>query len=407
MSTLQPAALPSASRPMPEAYLAAFEPGLSPAASTAASPHASAPTLAGGPQTSSALDLDQQAGRGGERAAAQPASLLFSFASPLTLQDTELNNLARSQTQRIETSRTRATQEERRATPHAAAAAFLASGAGGHRERRAVAREDARDGARRASGGETSARELALATRAAGSEPQRDQAQLTSERTPAAQATSAAQVARGILNGRGEQARRAARVAHARPNVDPGPAATPAQLLDPRVRDNADAELLAAALQRSIVDSSTQRAEQRGPGAGGVDDPNGGLSPSGLGRGARALPYLPGLGDASALDTRDARYLRWFVEQKERVQNEVSFPKARALSKDQGVSIYRVVVRRDGKLAGAPYLVRSSGYPDFDQAAVVAIRRASPFSPLPERLLPDADDLTLLIPVAFSNPMVQ
>jgi TonB family protein len=107
------------------------------------------------------------------------------------------------------------------------------------------------------------------------------------------------------------------------------------------------------------------------------------------------------------LDTQDARYVRWFVEQKERVQNELSFPKPRALAKDQGISIYRVVVRRDGRLAQSPYLVRSSGFADFDEAAVVAIRRAAPFSPLPERLLPEALDVTLLIPVSFSNPMVQ
>jgi TonB family protein len=432
MLTLQPPRQPGAALRIARPYSVAFDAWQPPTAPPAPL-HASAVTLAGGPVSASALDLDQSAGRGGERAAPQPASLLFSFASPLTLQDTELNNLARSQTQRIETARTRATQEERRATPHAAAAVFLASGSGGHRERRAAAREDARDGAEQGTSKESwldSEQDFAVAARAAAGQPSFAPEACAAAAEPdllapaaggarepvtrpagqASEVASASQAssARGILRGRGEQARRSARVAHARPNVDPGPAATPAQTLDPRVRDNADAELLAAALQRSIVDSSTQRAEQRGPGAGGVEDPAApGLSRAGIGRGARALPYLPGLGDASALDTRDARYLRWFVEQKERVQNELTFPKARALGKDQGVSIYRVVVRRDGQLAGAPHLVRSSGYADFDQAAVLAIRRAVPFSPLPERLVPEADGLTLLIPVAFSNPMVQ
>jgi TonB family protein len=208
------------------------------------------------------------------------------------------------------------------------------------------------------------------------------------------------------LRGVGARSSLAARVAHARPNVDHGPAATPAEALDAKVRDNQDAELLAATLQRSIVDASTQRAKQRAPGEGGAEG-SAGLSLAEQGRGARALAYSPGPGSAAALDTEDARYVRWFVEQKERVQNELSFPKPRALAKDQGISIFRVVVRRDGRLAQSPSLVRSSGFADFDEAAVVAIERAIPFSPLPERLLPNALDVTLLIPVAFSNPMVQ
>ena len=55
----------------------------------------------------------------------------------------------------------------------------------------------------------------------------------------------------------------------------------------------------------------------------------------------------------------------------------------------------------------APMLVRSSGFSDFDAAAVAAIQRAAPFEPLPPSLAPELDRLSLLIPVAFANPMVQ
>src|SRR5687767_11892733 len=64
------------------------------------SPHATSqgqqPTLPvpeapGGPDSESALDTDQREGRGGAEAAAERAALLFSFPSPITLQDTELN----------------------------------------------------------------------------------------------------------------------------------------------------------------------------------------------------------------------------------------------------------------------------------------------------------------------------
>jgi TonB family protein len=275
---------------------------------------------------------------------------------------------------------------------------FLASGSVGHRERRAPAATDARDGAP-----EHHAREAALAS------SQHQAGELVAAPPPVhTQAASAARAARGIMLGTGARPSLAARVAHARPNVDRGPSATPAEVLEPKVHDDIDAELLAATLQRSIVDSSTQRAAREAAGFGGVADPaQTGLSSRGQGTGSRALPYLPGPGEGSALDTSDARYVRWFTDQRKRVQDELIFPRPRALAKDQGISIYRIVVRRDGRLSGSPHLVRSSGYADFDEAAVVAIQRAVPFSPLPARLLPDSSDVTVLIPIAFSNPMVQ
>jgi TonB family protein len=364
----------------------------------------------GGPETKSALDLDARPGRGGVDVSEERELLLFSFASPLTLQDTDLNNLRKNQVQRIATSPLRATQEERRATPHPADAVFLASGAVGHAQRREPAPHDAQQGAEMAAlkprveasaeaeahrrAGDLPRDDLSVEARGAAREPKQE-AQRPRLLTP-----------RGIAHGTSKRAQLAAKVQFARPNVDRGPPATPAEALDARVRDNHDAELLAAAMQRSIVDASSQRAQRRAEGSGGASD-GPGLDHEGESRGARAHPYLPGPGRANALDTQDRRYVRWFVEQKERVQSELIFPTPRALAKDQGVSIYRVVVRRDGRLAGAPHLVRSSGFSDFDEAAVIAIRRALPFSPLPDQLLSGAEDLSLLIPVAFSNPMVQ
>jgi TonB family protein len=390
-----PPAAPRTNQPRP-AYQVPFEPNLGVSALAAlASP---IPVEPGGPERPGALDLDATEGAGGSGATLEHATRLLSFVSPLSLQDTDLNNLIESQTQRIRTATTRATQEMRRATPNAAAAVFLASGAGTRQERRPVAERDPQQGAQ------------AEALRSARPQPgaQASGAQPGRAHAARSQPTGAALLSpqRGILESRGGRPSLAARVATARPNVDRGPAATQAETIDPKLRDNHDAELLAAALQRSIVDASTQRARRQAPGEGGAEHgPGLGLTQSG--RGARAEAYAPGTGGAFALDTSDARYVRWFVEQKERVQQELSFPKPRALAKDQGISVYRVVIRRDGRLAQSPHLVRSSGFADFDEAAVVAIRRALPFSPLPERLLPEALDLTLLIPISFSNPMVQ
>jgi TonB family protein len=390
----EPVRAPAPAPSTPIEFELALAEGADPSTPT---PWQPSPLQLGGPESRSALDMDARSGKGGATASDGRALLLFSFVSPLTLQDTDLNNVQQNQVQRIATSPLRATQEQRRATPNPDQAVFLASGRTGHPERRAPADHDAQQGGHSAARApQREARPEARPRLAASAPtPASERPQKEGLRTP-----------RGIARGQGRTAQLEAAVQFARPNVDRGPAATPAEANDAKVRDNHDAELLAAALQRSIVDSSSQRAAQHAAGIGGESGIQG-LSAEGDGRGARARPYLPGPGNASALDTSDKRYVRWFLEQKERVQNELVFPLPRALAKDQGVSIYRIVVRRDGRLADAPRLVRSSGFRDFDEAAVVAIRRALPFSPLPEQLISGEDDLPLLIPVAFSNPMVQ
>jgi TonB family protein len=354
------------------------------------------PIAPGGPTPTGALDREQPEGRGGELATLEPSALLFPFVSPLTLQDTELNNLATNQTQRIRTARERATLEERRASPHPADAVLLVSGLRGHEERRDPARRDAADGAPRSSEASAPSTETQV-HRVGGGEQREELAREAARLKPAL----------GIAHGRGQAETRAARVSFARPNVDRGAAATPAERVDPSVRDDVDAELLAAKLQRSFVDTSVQRARREGPGSGGVAlDPHA-LGERGAGTGARARPFAPGTGSFDALDTSDARYLRWFTQQRARVQKELVFPRARALAKDQGTSLYRIELGRDGALSGKPRLIRSSGFPDFDAAAAVAIQRALPFAPLPAELAPQLMEIGLLIPVAFSNPMIE
>jgi TonB family protein len=408
---LRDLALPSiraAARARSEDYLAQFEPVLpgSPSAGEVRRRSVLPEVIPGHAPSAGAIDRTDAEGRGGERASDEPAALLFPFVSPLTLQDTELNNLAANQAQRISTAPDRATLEERRATPNADDEVLLASGVTGHRERRAPAKQDAVEGAPRAEDPSTPSearRGTELETGAIG--PNARAAIRAKEAASAREAADYAP-ARGIQGGAGKREATAAKVAFARPNVDRGPAATPSERLDPRVRDDLDAELLAAKLQRSLVDTSVQRAEQRGLGAGGAPgDQAFGLQ--GSASGARARAYAPGAGNADALDTRDARYLRWFTQQRERVQKELVFPRARALAMDQGMSLYRVVLDRDGVLTGKPRLVRSSGFTDFDAAAMIAIERALPFAPLPKELAPTLHEIALLIPINFANPMIR
>jgi len=353
----------------------------------------------------SSLDTAQREAQGGEGAAPEEAMLLFPFLGSVQLQDAEQNTFALNQAQRIRTAAERTTLEERRATPYAADEAFLASGdAQGHAERRTPSARDARWGGPRATqvSERGDADEVVL-------EAEDVSSGTDGRAAPRASARGATEerADQGIFEGAGQRASAAARVRHGRPNVDRGPAATTAVDQDVRPRDDVDAELLAARLERSLVDSSLQRSPTRGPGLGGVEHSGDGWAPRGSERGAKASPYLPGAGRAGVLDTRDARYLRWFTDQRRHVQEHLVFPQARALAKDQGVSLYRVRVLRDGRLLGAPQLLRSSGHADFDAAARYAITQAAPFDALPAALAPEAKQLLLVIPVQFDNPMVQ
>ncbi len=366
-------------------------------------PRAAQPPEPGGRPTQGALDTAESPARGGTGAAPEEALLLFPFLSDVRLQDTHFNHLEVSQTQRIHTAATRSSFEARRATPNARDAVFLATSdfAAGHRERRTPSPVDARSGSAL---GDT-ASERGGESNAPVSEGEVRHGHVTAQAAPASGAARD-QTDKGIAGGRGVRASARARVAFARPNVDRGPAATPA-VLQGRVHDDTDAELLAARLERSLVDASTQRSQRRAEGLGGDALGSLGVAPSGEGRGAKASPYLPGPGRAGILDTRDGRYVHWFTQQRARVQDRLVFPEARALAKDQGSSLYRVQIHRDGRLLGPPRLLRSSGYSDFDQAARVAIEQAAPFAPLPSALAPEQDRLTVVIPVMFENPMVQ
>ncbi len=397
----------AAAAPRVEDYVAAFEP-VEPgsAASGDVRRRSVLPeVIPGHTPSAGAIDRMEAEGRGGERASEEPSALLFPFVSPLTLQDTELNNLATNQAQRISTAPDRATLEERRATPNAQDAVLLASGTTGHQERREPSKQDAVEGAPHASTPSTPS-EPRLGTQVETGIGPDARAAIVAKQAASAREAAEYAPARGIQAGVGKREATAARVTFARPNVDRGPAATAAERIDPQVRDDLDAELLAAKLQRSLVDTSVQRAEQRGLGAGGAPgDQAFGLQ--GSAPGARARSYAPGAGNADSLDTRDARYLRWFIEQRERVQKELVFPRERALAMDQGMSLFRVVLDRDGALAGKPRLVRSSGFSDFDAAAKIAIERALPFAPLPKELAPALTEIALLIPIKFANPMIR
>jgi len=368
-----------------------------------------APLEPGGPSSAQNVDGEDR-GQGGDATGAVAFTLLVDRAHPVNLQDSPLNSADAAQAQRIRTARDRAAWENmRRATPNPADEYFLASGDGHHQERRPIDRRDAVDGARRSPG---AASEGAPEDRAGFSgAPNPGGVDVVGAEgggtgQPARAGADRVAPARGVVGGRGQRETAAADVAHGRPAVDPGPATTTAESQG-RVRDDTDAELLAAQLLQSVVDASQRRGQRPGVGNGGVGGGGSAGSGGGEAEGGRATPYGPGNGAHGALDTGDPRYIRWYLTQRRRVEEALRFPRERALAMDQGLTVVVLRVNRDGTLAGPPRRKRSSGFSDFDQEALRAIRAVAPFEPLPANLAPDRSVLVLDMTVDFQNPMVR
>lgn len=355
--------------------------------------------IAGGAESLQNIDADD-AGRGGDGVGAHAVLLLLPSEAPLTLTDSTMNAAGTGQTQRIDTAHDRASWEDRRATPTPRDEPFLASGSGPHRERRTLARIDAADGAERApeassAGGASSERVGEIETQARTG---------VADRTDPGASTDSPGL--GILEGEGTRASEAAAVAFGRPQVDLGPAATTTETRD-RPRDERRSELLATAPSQSLVEATERSGPREGAGRGGIAAPGPTGSGGGAHEGGHALARGTGPGPFAALDTSDARYIRWLGALRRRVDDVLQFPRARQLAMDQGTSVFRLTVHRDGSIAGSPRLIRSSGFTDLDAAARVALDRALPLDPVPSGLLPGRSELEVTVPIEFWNPMAR
>ncbi len=63
------------------------------------------------------------------------------------------------------------------------------------------------------------------------------------------------------------------------------------------------------------------------------------------------------------------------------------------------------VVDVNGRLGDGPRVIKSSGFEEFDAAAVRAVRRAAPFPPMPDP--GKAHPLSVSLRVTFDNPVVR
>ena len=98
--------------------------------------------------------------------------------------------------------------------------------------------------------------------------------------------------------------------------------------------------------------------------------------------------------------TRARRYATYMLGIQQRVQKGVDFPRQLAIRLEQGVTVVRFVVAADGRLVDGPRVVKSSGFAEFDSAALQAVQRAAPFPPMPFQV-------PMTMSVIFDNPVIR
>ncbi len=95
----------------------------------------------------------------------------------------------------------------------------------------------------------------------------------------------------------------------------------------------------------------------------------------------------PDLDDAAiALDTADPRYRPYLVGVKQRIWERWAAPVLPKGSKARGVLVVEFTLTRSGRLSSSG-VRETSGFPTLDRAALDAVARASPFTPLPDSVV--------------------
>ncbi|HSY38785.1 MAG TPA: TonB family protein, partial [Polyangia bacterium] len=176
-----------------------------------------------------------------------------------------------------------------------------------------------------------------------------------------------------------------------------------------RAADNRTQRTASDELHPGITDFSRAAAPQpvafaegRGPSEspGAVSRPAAGTAAAALGaRNPREL------GREVDERTIDRRYDRYIEEIRQRVRRIREFPRSLAVRLLEGETIVAFVVDVNGRLGDGPRVIKSSGFEEFDAAAVRAVRRAAPFPPMPDPA--KARPLSVSLRVIFDNPVVR
>jgi TonB family protein len=342
-------------------------------------------------------------GRGGD-STGKKAINLAAIDEDLSLSPDPTSRLDRDQHQRLKTSNFRTTREDRRSTTHPMEATFLATGTGEHEERRPSAPVDPSRGSlaspRPASvlGGHAGTRELEE-LEGPGATP-----------GAARRGQLAASPGAGVREGRpGERHLQAARIAQGRPAVAEG-APSITGTFRGRPSDTVDSDQEVASLVQSAVHASFAgglNGEGRGGSNGPAPDPGAGGT---HGRGSTARVLGSGDGDVFDWFTNDPMLLPYFRKIHAKVDPlwKDAFPKSAMLELKQGTVIIEFTIAADGTARVTWPPVRPSGIDEFDKNCAEAIRRASPFEPIPAALRENGrTSLRIRAPFVAKNPIIK
>jgi TonB family protein len=215
----------------------------------------------------------------------------------------------------------------------------------------------------------------------------------------------------GVRDGKaGEDHRQAARITYARPAVTEATPSVPG-IWNGRPNDTVDSDQEVTNTVRSLIQASMAGGvvgEGRGGTVGPAIDP--GAGGGSVGRASVARPLGSGDGDLIDWNTNDPMLLPYFRKIHAKVDPlwAPAFPKSAMLELKQGTVIIEFTIVADGtaKVTWPP--VRPSGIDEFDRNCAEAIRRASPFDPLPPTLKEAGrTSLKIRAPFIAKNPIIQ
>lgn len=339
-------------------------------------------------------------GNGGENAG-ETAENLADRQDDRSLTTAIPNRFDRSQAQRIDSGRDRASREDWRASREPMELTFLASGRTATRpERRQFAVHNPSMGGRWSGQAAHAGGSLGEPPMPPGvtESPRPEGGTLpgAEEETPGA----------GVRDGApGKDARVSAPVPLARPWVVQATPSIPADAKD-KPRDTVDSEQEVAPAPQSIVQATTAGGTT-GQGTGGQTGPN--TTPGSGGQtnvGSDARPNGDGRGPDLAQLARDARrndYLRRVVARIRPHFTSNLFPKWAIAEGRGGTAIISFVIQRDGSVTGVR-VSRSSNVAEYDENCRRVILKAGPFEPLPAEL---GSALPWSMPFTSQNPAVR
>jgi TonB family protein len=314
------------------------------------------------------------------------------------------SHLDRDQIQRLKTAKHRTTHEDIRSTTQPMELTFLASGKGQRNERRPDAQSDP-------SRGSMHAQEAGVLGGHVGADSNDDLEALGSSAGAARAGSLLGSPGVGVRDAKpGADHHAGAAIAHARPAVTEGKPSIPG-IYNGRPNDTVDSDQEVSNAVRGIVQASVaggNGGEGRGGSPGPAQDPgSGGGSTQ---RGSVASPLGSGTGDLIDWNTSDPNlvpYLR-IIHAKVDPLWANAFPKSAIMELKQGTVILDVTIASDGRATVAWPPARISGIDEFDRNCADALRRASPFPPIPDVLRARGyNTLHIRAPFVAKNPIIQ